>query len=154
MSRHKISFKVNGLRYEVEVEANKTLLQLIRDDLGLTGTKVACERGDCGLCTVLLDGMPVKSCLVLAAEVDGHEVTTVEGISGEELNAVQKAFIKHGAVQCGFCTPAFIVTATALLKRNPEPTEEEVKEAIDGVLCRCTGYRQIIDAILDAAKEK
>jgi len=154
MSRHKISFKVNGLRYEVEVEANKTLLQLIRDDLGLTGTKVACERGDCGLCTVLLDGMPVKSCLVLAVEVDGHEVTTVEGISGEELNAVQKAFIKHGAVQCGFCTPAFIVTATALLKRNPEPTEEEVKEAIDGVLCRCTGYRQIIDAILDAAKEK
>jgi len=154
MSRHKISFKVNGLRYEVEVEANKTLLQLIRDDLGLTGTKVACERGDCGLCTVLLDGMPVKSCLVLAVEVDGHEVTTVEGISGEELNAVQKAFIKHGAVQCGFCTPAFIVTATALLKRNPKPTEEEVKEAIDGVLCRCTGYRQIIDAILDAAKEK
>jgi carbon-monoxide dehydrogenase small subunit len=154
MSRHKISCKVNGLRYEVEVEANKTLLQLIRDDLGLTGTKVACERGDCGLCTVLLDGMPVKSCLVLAVEVDGHEVTTVEGISGEELNAVQKAFIKHGAVQCGFCTPAFIVTATALLKRNPKPTEEEVKEAIDGVLCRCTGYRQIIDAILDAAKEK
>lgn len=154
MSRHKVSFKVNGLRYEVEVEANKTLLQLIRDDLELTGTKCACERGDCGLCTVLLDGMPVKSCLVLAVEVDGREVTTVEGISGEELNAVQKAFIKHGAVQCGFCIPAFIVTATALLKRNPKPTEEEVKEAIDGILCRCTGYRQIIDAILDAAKEK
>ena len=154
MWRHRISFKVNGLPHEVDVETNKTLLQLLRDDLELTGTKSACERGDCGLCTVLLDGMPMKSCLVLAVEVDGHEVTTIEGISGEELNPVQKAFIKHGAVQCGFCTPAFILTATALLKRNPKPTEEEVKEAIGGVLCRCTGYRQIIDAILDAAKER
>ena len=152
MSKHKISLKVNGQRYEVEVEANKTLLRLLRDDLEMTGTKCACERGDCGLCTVLLDGVPTKSCMVLAVEVDGHEVTTVEGISGEALNAVQKAFIKHGAVQCGFCTPAFIVAATALLKRNPKPTEEEVKEAIGGILCRCTGYRQIIDAILDASK--
>lgn len=152
MSKHKISLKVNGQRYEAEVEANKTLLRLLRDDLEMTGTKCACERGDCGLCTVLLDGVPTKSCMVLAVEVDGHEVTTVEGITGEELNAVQKAFIKHGAVQCGFCTPAFIVAATALLKRNPKPTEEEVKEAIGGILCRCTGYRQIIDAILDASK--
>jgi len=152
MSKHKIALKVNGQRYEVEVEANKTLLRLLRDDLEMTGTKCACERGDCGLCTVLLDGVPTKSCMVLAVEVDGHEVTTVEGISGEELNAVQKAFIKHGAVQCGFCTPAFIVAATALLKRNPRPTEGEVKEAIGGILCRCTGYRQIIDAILDASK--
>jgi carbon-monoxide dehydrogenase small subunit len=152
MSKHKISLKVNGQRYELEVEANKTLLRLLRDDLEMTGTKCACERGDCGLCTVLLDGVPTKSCMVLAVEVDGHEVTTVEGISGEELNAVQKAFIKHGAVQCGFCTPAFIVAATVLLKRNPKPTEEEVKEAIGGILCRCTGYRQIIDAILDASK--
>ena len=152
MSKHKISLKVNGQRYEVEAEANKTLLRLLRDDLEMTGTKCACERGDCGLCTVLLDGVPTKSCMVLAVEVDGHEVTTVEGISGEELNAVQKAFIKHGAVQCGFCTPAFIVAATALLKRNRKPTEEEVKEAIGGILCRCTGYRQIIDAILDASK--
>lgn len=152
MSKHKISLKVNGQRYNVEVEANKTLLWLLRDDLEMTGTKCACERGDCGLCTVLLDGVPTKSCMVLAVEADGREVTTVEGISGEELNAVQKAFIKHGAVQCGFCTPAFIVAATALLKRNPKPTEEEVKEAIGGILCRCTGYRQIIDAILDASK--
>ncbi len=152
MSKHKISLKVNGQRYEVEVEANKTLLRLLRDDLEMTGTKCACERGDCGLCTVLLDGVPTKSCMVRAVEVDRHEVTTVEGISGEELNAVQRAFIKHGAVQCGFCTPAFIVAATALLKRNPRPTEEEVKEAIGGILCRCTGYRQIIDAILDASK--
>jgi len=152
MSKHKISLKVNGRHYDVEVEANKTLLRLLRDDLEMTGTKCACERGDCGLCTVLLDGVPTKSCIVLAVEVDGHEVTTVEGISEEGINAVQRAFIKHGAVQCGFCTPAFILVATALLKRNPRPTEDEVKEAIGGVLCRCTGYRQIIDAILDASK--
>jgi carbon-monoxide dehydrogenase small subunit len=152
MSKHKISLKVNGQRYELEVEANKTLLRLLRDDLEMTGTKCACERGDCGLCTVLLDGVPTKSCMVLAVEADGREVTTVEGISGEELNAVQKAFIEHSAVQCGFCTPAFIVATTALLKRNPRPSEEEVKEAIGGILCRCTGYRQIIDAILDASK--
>lgn len=153
MSRHKISLVVNGQRYEAEVEANRTLLQLLREDLEMTGTKCACERGDCGLCTVLVDGVPAKSCLVLAVEVDGREVTTVEGVSGGgELNAVQRAFIEHGAVQCGFCTPAFIVAATALLKRNPRPSEEEVKEAIGGILCRCTGYRQIIDAILDAAK--
>lgn len=153
MSKHKISLVVNGQRYEVEVEANKTLLRLLREDLELTGTKCACERGDCGLCTVLLDETLVKSCLVLAVEADGREVTTVEGIAKDgELNAVQQAFIKHGAIQCGFCTPAFIVATTAFLKRNPNPTEEEVKEAIGGILCRCTGYRQIIDAILDAAK--
>lgn len=154
MSRHNISFVVNGERYEVEVEANRTLLQVLREDLEMTGTKCACERGDCGLCTVLLDGIPTKSCLVLAVEVDGREVTTIEGMAvGEELNVVQRAFIEHGAVQCGFCTPAFIVAATALLKRNPKPTEEEVKEAIGGILCRCTGYRQIIDAILGASKK-
>lgn len=153
MSRHKISLTVNGERYEVEVEANRTLLQLLREDLELTGTKLACERGDCGLCTVLLDGVPTKSCLVLAVEVDGKEITTIEGlVKGEELNRVQRAFIEHGAVQCGFCTPAFILAGEALLKRNPNPTEEEIKEAVGGILCRCTGYRQIIDAILDAAK--
>jgi len=155
MSRHKISLTINGERYEVEVEANRTLLQLLREDLDLTGTKLACERGDCGLCTVLLDGVPTKSCLVLAVEVDGRDVTTIEGLAEEgQLSPVQRAFIKHGAVQCGFCTPAFILAAEALLKRNPNPTEEEVKEAVGGILCRCTGYRQIIDAILDAAKEK
>lgn len=155
MSRHRISLTVNGERYEVEVEANRTLLQLLREDLGLTGTKCACERGDCGVCTVLLDGKPSKSCLVLAVEVDGREVTTIEGVSkGEELSPVQRVFIKHGAAQCGFCTPAFILAAEALLKRNPNPTEEEVKEAIGGILCRCTGYRQIIDAILDASRVK
>ena len=155
MSKHRISFTVNGERHELEVEANRTLLQIIREDLERTGTKCACERGDCGLCTVLIDGVPTKSCLVLAVEVDGRAITTVEGIvKGEELNAVQRAFVEHGAVQCGFCTPAFIVAATALLKRNPGPSEEEVKETIGGILCRCTGYRQIIDAILDASKSK
>lgn len=155
MSRHKISLTVNGGRYEVEVEANRTLLQLLREDLELTGTKLACERGDCGLCTVLIDGTPTKSCLVLAAEVDGKEITTIEGlVKGEELTPLQRAFIEHGAVQCGFCTPAFIVAGEALLKRNPSPTEEEIKEAVGGILCRCTGYRQIIDAILDASKSK
>lgn len=154
MSRHKISFSVNGERYELEVEANQTLLRLLREDLGLTGTKCACERGDCGTCTVLLDGESVKSCLVLAVEVDGREVTTIEGISkGGEITPLQRAFIEHGAVQCGFCTPAFIVAGEALLKRNPHPTEDEVKEAIGGILCRCTGYRQIIDAIMDASKK-
>ncbi len=154
MSRHKISFSVNGERYELEVEANQTLLRLLREDLGMTGTKCACERGDCGTCTVLLDGEPVKSCLVLAVEADGRGVTTIEGISkGGEITPLQRAFIEHGAVQCGFCTPAFIVAGEALLKRNPHPTEEEVKEAIGGILCRCTGYRQIIDAIMDASKK-
>jgi carbon-monoxide dehydrogenase small subunit len=154
MSKHKISLKVNGQRYEAEVEANKTLLRFLREDLELTGTKCACERGDCGLCTVLVNGVPTKSCLVLAAEMDGKEITTIEGITmGEELTHVQRAFVEHGAVQCGFCTPAFILTAEALLKRNPKPSEEEIKEAIGGLLCRCTGYRQIIDAIIDASKK-
>jgi len=153
MSRHRISVRVNGELYEREVEARRTLLQFIREDLDLTGTKCACERGDCGLCTVLINGTPTKSCLVLAAEVDGREITTIEGLmEGEELNRVQRAFIEHGAVQCGFCTSAFILAGEALLKRNPKPTEEEIKEAVGGILCRCTGYRQIIDAILDAAK--
>ncbi|MCS7131212.1 MAG: (2Fe-2S)-binding protein, partial [Hadesarchaea archaeon] len=150
MSKHKISVVVNGEKWELEVEANRTLLQLLREELELTGTKRACERGDCGLCTVLLDGEPVKSCLVLAVEVDGREVTTIEGLAkGGELTRLQKAFVDHGAVQCGFCAPAFIIAGEALLKKNPNPTEEEVKEAIGGILCRCTGYRQIIDAILD-----
>jgi len=154
MSRHKISLVINGQGYKLEVEANKTLLRLLREDLGLTGTKSACERGDCGLCTVLVDGVPTKSCLVLAVEVDGREVATIEGLmKGEQLTPVQRAFIEHGAVQCGFCTPAFIIAGESLLKRNPRPTEEEIKEAIGGILCRCTGYRQIIDAILDASRK-
>lgn len=155
MSKHEVSLTVNGQRYQLEVEANRTLLQVLREDLDFTGVKCACERGDCGLCTVLIDGEPTKSCLVLAVEADGREVTTIEGLTKEgELTRVQRAFIENGATQCGYCTPAFILAAEALLKRNPNPTEEEAKEAIGGILCRCTGYRQIIDAILDASKGK
>jgi carbon-monoxide dehydrogenase small subunit len=156
MSKHRLSFLMNGHRHELEVESNKTLLRMIREDLESPGTKCACERGDCGLCTVLLNGVPVKSCLMLAVEADGKEITTVDGISSKDgkLSPVQQAFIKHGAVQCGFCTPAFIVAGEALLRSNPNPTKEEITAALDGILCRCTGYRQIIDAIMAAAKIK
>lgn len=121
----------------------------------MTGAKAACERGDCGLCTVLVDDEPVKSCLILAVEADGRNVTTIEGITKDGvLSAVQTKFVEHGALQCGFCTPEAVLAATALLNRNPTPTRADVIEAVDGVLCRCTGYRQIIDAILDASKMK
>ena len=155
MSRHKISLLLNGHPYELEVESSDTLLKIIREDLESPATKCSCERGDCGLCTVLLNGVPVKSCLVLAVEADGKEITTVDGISKDgKLSSVQQAFIEHGAVQCGYCTPAFIVAGEAFLKNNPNPTKEEITEAFDGILCRCTGYRQIIDAIMAASKIK
>ena len=155
MSRHEISFRVNGEDYKMEVESNKTLLELIRNDLELTGTKEGCRKGNCGICTVLLDGVPVKSCLVLAVEADGREINTVEGVAKEgRLTPLQRSFIELGALQCGFCTPAFLLSGEELLARNRHPNEEEVKEAISGILCRCTGYRQIIDAILDASRKK
>jgi carbon-monoxide dehydrogenase small subunit len=153
MSRRRIKFKINGVEKTVEVEPNKTLLWLIREELKLKGTKKACERGDCGLCAVLLNGEPVKSCLVLAVEADGSEILTVEGLAREgELAPIQRAFIEHGALQCGFCTPAFLIVGHWLISRNPNPSREEVVEAINGLLCRCTGYKPIIDAILEAAK--
>ena len=153
MQPRRITLRVNGEEKTLEVEPNKTLLWVIRNQLKLKGTKKGCEHGECGLCTVLMDGVPVKSCLVLAVEADGHEITTVEGLSKDgALTALQRAFIEHGALQCGFCTPAFLIVGTWLLKRNPDPTREEVVKAINGLLCRCTGYKQIIDAILDAAK--
>jgi carbon-monoxide dehydrogenase small subunit len=155
MAMHRIVFTVNGSKRSVSVESDKTLLWVLRYELGLTGAKGACERGDCGLCTILLDDEPVKSCLVLAVEADGRNVTTVEGITKDGvLSPVQAKFVEHSALQCGFCTPAAVLAATALLKRNPTPARADVIEAIDGVLCRCTGYRQIIDAILDASKMK
>lgn len=155
MTRHAIKLTVNGADRTVETESNKTLLWVLRHKLGLTGTKTACERGDCGLCTVLLDEVPVKSCLVLAVETSGHRITTIEGIAKDGvLSNVQRKFIEHGALQCGFCTPAAVLAAEALLRRNSSPTREDVIEAIEGVLCRCTGYRQMIDAILDASKMK
>jgi carbon-monoxide dehydrogenase small subunit len=155
LAEHTIKLIVNGLENTIETESNKTLLWVLRRKLGLTGTKTACERGDCGLCTVLLDGTPVKSCLILAVEANGHKITTIEGIAKDGvLSPVQRKFIEHGALQCGFCTPAAVLAAEALLKRNPSPTREDAVEAIEGVLCRCTGYRQIIDAILDISKMK
>ena len=154
MARHAIKLAVNGIDRTIETESNKTLLWVLRHKLGLTGTKTACERGDCGLCTVLLDDTPVKSCLILAVEAGGRKVTTIEGIAKDGvLSNIQREFIEHGALQCGFCTPAAVLAAEALLRRNPSPTREDVVEAIEGILCRCTGYRQIVDAILDASKK-
>ena len=154
MEKYRITFKINGVEKTVEVEPNQTLLSVIRDKLKLKGTKHGCERGDCGLCTVLLNGEPVKSCLVLAVEADGAEITTIEGISRDGvLTTIQKSFIEHGALQCGFCTPAFVIVSHWLLTKNPNPSREEVVETFNGLLCRCTGYRQIIDAVMDAAKK-
>lgn len=154
-----VSAKVNGRPETVQVPVGSTLLEMIRDILGLKGTKEGCSAGDCGACTVLLDGKPVNSCLVLAAEVDGHEITTIEGLpglqggaAGTDLHPVQQAFLRHGAVQCGFCSPGMIMTAVGLLKANPHPTESEVRAAISGNLCRCTGYAKIVEAVLEAGR--
>jgi len=152
MSLHNISLKVNGKKYSLKVESDQSLLELLREDLNLTGTKRGCEKGDCGACTVLLNGEPINSCLLLAVQADGQEVTTIEGVAkGSELHPVQEAFIRHGAVQCGYCTPGMILTAVALLRGNPHPGTEEIRRAISGNLCRCTGYIQIIEAIKSAA---
>jgi carbon-monoxide dehydrogenase small subunit len=146
----KVHLKVNGLDYETEVEPRRTLLELIRGDLELTGTKEGCGLGECGTCTVLLDGKPIKSCITLAVQADGHEVTTIEGLEKSDgtLHPLQQAFIDHGAIQCGFCTPGMVLSAKALLDENPNPSEQEVREAIAGNLCRCTGYQKIVEAIL------
>ncbi len=147
-----ITLEVNGVAETAEVEVGQTLLRFLRDGLDLTGTKEGCNEGECGSCMVLLDGRPVNSCLVLAVEADGRSVTTVEGLSKEGLlHPLQKAFLSHAAIQCGFCTPGMIVSAAALLSENPDPSEDDVKKALAGNLCRCTGYKQIVDAVRDAA---
>ena len=154
LKRVKVSFILNGERKEAEVSPEMTLLELLREVLGLTGTKEGCGEGECGACTVLLDGRPVYSCLLLAAQVDGREVETIEGVgTEEEPHPLQRAFVKKGAVQCGFCTPGMIMTAKALLEENPRATRSEIREAIVGNLCRCTGYWQIIEAI-EAARDE
>ncbi|MGO8718440.1 MAG: (2Fe-2S)-binding protein [Acidobacteriaceae bacterium] len=150
---HDIALLVNGEEVRLQVKANLTLLELLRDKLGLMGAKVGCEKGDCGACTVLVEGEPVDSCLLLAVEADGRVITTIEGLEKDgRLDAVQETFIQYGAVQCGYCSPGMILSGCALLGRNPSPTEEEVKEAISGNLCRCTGYAKIVDAIMAASK--
>ena len=154
MKKIHISFKVNGSPQETLVDPNQTLLQLLRDDLGLTGAKQGCGVGDCGSCTVLLDGKPVNSCLVLAAQADGREVSTVEGLAdGDRLHPLQVSFIEKGAIQCGFCSPGMLLSAKALLDQKSRPNEMEIREAISGNLCRCTGYQKIVEAVQDAASK-
>ena len=147
-----IKFKVNGEEHQIIVEPRETLLDILRYDLHLKGTKEGCGDGNCGSCTVLLNELPVNSCLVFAVEVDGQEITTIEGISQEgKLHPLQQAFIDEGAVQCGFCVPGLILTAKAFLDANPHPTEGQVRQSISGNLCRCTGYDKIVRAILRTA---
>ena len=148
----KLAITINGEPREADVWGGDSLLTALRDGFGLPGSKNACEQGECGSCSVLLDGELVCSCLVLAAQADGHEVTTVEGLAqGEELHRVQRAFVDAGAVQCGFCTPGLVVATADLLERTPSPTDDEIREALSGNLCRCTGYAKIFDAVRLAA---
>jgi aerobic-type carbon monoxide dehydrogenase small subunit (CoxS/CutS family) len=148
-SSRTVSIEVNGDRYEREVDARRLLVHFLRDELDLTGTHVGCDTGNCGACTVHLDGQAVKSCMVLAVQADGSRVRTVEGLAGEDgqLSPLQQAFSAHHALQCGYCTPGMLMSASALLERTPRPTEEEVRTAIQGNICRCTGYQNIIEAI-------
>lgn len=149
-----IKLKVNGEIFDLLVEPRKTLAQVLREDLHLMGTKIGCNVGDCGACTILLDGVAVLSCLTLAVEAQNKDITTIEGLArGDKLDPLQRAFIDHGAIQCGFCTPGLILSAKGLLGENAKPTREEIKEAIGGNLCRCTGYVKIIDAIEAATQE-
>ena len=149
-----INLKINSLDYTVEVNPDETLLTVLREKLDITSPKKGCEMGECGACTVIMNGKTVNSCLVLAIECDGAELLTVEGLkTNGELHPLQKSFIEKGAVQCGFCTPGMLMSAKALLDENPDPTEDDVKEAIAGNFCRCTGYKPIVDAVLDAADE-
>lgn len=152
--RYRVTLRVNGIDYPVEVEAGASLLQVVRDVIGLTGSKEGCDDSECGACMMLLDGKPVNSCSYLALQAEGAEITTVEGLSdGDELSPLQRAFLEEGGVQCGFCTPGMLISATALLRRNPNPSEEEIREALGGNLCRCTGYAGIIRAVRAAAAE-
>jgi carbon-monoxide dehydrogenase small subunit len=149
-----IKLTVNGEEYNIFVEPKKTLIEVIRGNMGLTGTKEGCGRGDCGACTVLLNGKAVNSCLVLAVDANGQRVTTIEGLAQESaLHPIQKAFVEQGAIQCGFCTPGMIMSAKALLEKRANPTESEIRAGIEGNLCRCTGYLKIVDAIKVSAED-
>lgn len=151
--KRRITLTVNDQIHELEVEANRTLVEVLRQDLGLTGTKVGCSEGDCGACTVIMDGRPVNSCLVLAVQANGSHITTIEGIETEDgLHPLQEAFVEKGAIQCGFCTPGMILSAKNLLEEEPEADEAEIREAISGNLCRCTGYQKIVEAVGSLSK--
>ncbi len=150
--KQRITLTLNGEVRTVDVEPHEILLDVLRNQLGVKSPKIGCESGDCGTCTILLDGKTVRSCLILAIEADEQEITTVEGLSKNGPTPLQQAFIKHNAFQCGFCAPGIVLAATELLERTPHPTEEEVKEAISGNLCRCTGYQPIVKAVLDVTK--
>lgn len=145
--------KINNRTYELDLKGHETLLEVLRDRLGLTGTKTACEESECGTCTVQVDGKVVLSCIALACNYEGKEITTIEGLAdGDTLHPVQQAFLDHGAVQCGFCIPGMIMSSKALLEKNPNPTQEDIEYALDGNLCRCAGYLKIFDAVRDAGK--
>jgi carbon-monoxide dehydrogenase small subunit len=149
--KYLIELKVNGRVHELAVPARRTLAEALRQELGLTGTKQGCGEGECGACTVLLDGQPVSSCLILAAEAQGHAITTIEGLAEDgELSPVQQAFVEHGGIQCGFCSPGMILGATALLAQVAQPDEQQIRHALSGNLCRCTGYQKIVESV-DAA---
>lgn len=161
MEKRIIQLTVNDEDYDLIVTPNRTLLEVLRNDLHLTGTKEGCGEGACGMCTVLLDGQPVRSCLTLAVEAQGKAITTIEGLArppesplegGRKLHPIQQAFVEHGAIQCGFCSPGMILVTKALLDENPHPTEQEAREAISGNVCRCTGYAKIVEAMLAAAE--
>jgi carbon-monoxide dehydrogenase small subunit len=149
MKHVEITLKVNRIRYTIDVKPQRTLVEVLRETLGLMGTKKSCNEGQCGACTLLMDGKPVASCLVLAIDAQGKEILTIEGLSqGENLHPMQEAFLKHGGIQCGFCTSGMVMSAKAFLDKHPKPTEAEVRKAISGNLCRCTGYQQIVDSIM------
>jgi aerobic carbon-monoxide dehydrogenase small subunit len=150
-----ITLNVNNREYDLVIPVNLTLTQVLRENLKLTGTKQGCAVGDCGACTVLMDGEPVNSCLILAVEAEGHTIQTIEGLAEEgKLHPVQEAFVEKGGIQCGFCSPGMILTAKALLDKNPNPNETEIREAISGNLCRCTGYQKIVESVQAAAERK
>jgi len=150
-----ITLKVNGREWELAVEPNRTLVDVLRHDLELTGTKRGCDLGECGSCTVVLNGKPVNSCLVLAVQANGAEILTIEGLAGPGgLHPLQQAFVEKGSIQCGFCTPGMILSATSLLEKNPNPTEAEIRTALSGNLCRCTGYQKIIEAVRSVNKKE